>query len=159
MTRRRKSDQILLKSQHIAGFLAKAKITRKGLAEKANINEKTLSNYFRRTSSVPEDVLGRIAEVLGAEPWDIAEGIEPIGILGQTAEESMRCLYAVPGPELSEEAMMINEFLQKYPEDVKCLYNMAKVLQTLNNIPGDKRALTNMLGALAERLKGEKDKN
>lgn len=79
MARPPKNSAIRLKSTVILNYLAKKKWNKPELARQSGVSHKYLCTLLNANNkSIPsEEIVGKIAEALGVEPWEIAEGFEP----------------------------------------------------------------------------------
>lgn len=69
--------EIRLKSEVFLNLLSKQKLSRKDLAEKLNITEQHIGRLVRRESAPSLPLLGEMADILGVEPFIIADGLKP----------------------------------------------------------------------------------
>ncbi len=78
MARPPKNSEIRLKCKIISNYLAKKKWNKPKLADQAGVSHKYLCTLLNgKSKSIPsEEIVGKIAEALGVEPWEIAEGFE-----------------------------------------------------------------------------------
>lgn len=79
MARPPKNSAIRLKSNGILNYLAKKKWNKAELARQSGVSHKYLCTLLSaKSKSIPsEAIVGKIAEALEVEPWEIAEGFEP----------------------------------------------------------------------------------
>lgn len=108
--------------------------------------------------SVPsEEIIGRISAALDVEPWQIADGLEPVPLAQEVENvlcESCKLTLVAPDEEIPHEAKLeqVIAFLQRNGFYVDCFYDMVQLFRDVDRRYWERHAILEILGGMKDRL-------
>jgi len=144
------------KTPIIKSLCSKQKWSIPMLAKEAGVNPQYLSNLLGKKprSNPTEKFIGKVAAALNVEPWQIAEGLEPLEDLGVKLSEGTASVIPLP-TALKEDpciAELIN-YLNEHPNRIGTFYTLYEICILLNDKKLEGGGFMEVIAGYRDRLK------